>query len=289
MNMNNLRIFMIVAQKMNVTEASRELYISQPAVSKALKNLETSLNIKLFIRDKHNGLMLTDAGKEILVLARQMKVIENNIYEIASRENKLLRGKVKVGSFPAASTNLLPKTIALFRAKYPHVRIELMEGTSNQIKEWVGDRTVDIGIIASPFDAFEYKVLTHDYMVAIIPEHHPLQQAAKIDIDDYQNEFIFCKGGHETALSNKLQEQNISLKEQLTVQTADTLISMVKNNLGIGIISNFTLASVSHNFVVKDTHPRIERDIGIIAHSFEEVTPAVKEFTLVMSQSSSSL
>ncbi|MCJ7986577.1 LysR family transcriptional regulator [Priestia sp. OVL9] len=52
MNMNNLELFMKVAEKMSVTEASRELFISQPAVSKAVKNLETYLNIKLFIRDK---------------------------------------------------------------------------------------------------------------------------------------------------------------------------------------------------------------------------------------------
>jgi DNA-binding transcriptional LysR family regulator len=284
MNMNNLRIFMKVAEKMSVTEASKALFISQPAVSKAVKNLETSLNIKLFIRNKNNGLMLTGAGREILVLARQMKVIENKIYEIAGHESKLLRGEVKVGSFPAASTNLLPETIALFRSKYPHVRIELTEGTSNQIKEWVWDRTVDFGIVVNPFDDFVYEVLFNDYMVAILPEHHPLEQVDKIDIDQYQNEIIFCKGGHETALAAKLEEQNLSLKENLTVQTAETLVHMVKNNLGIGIISNFTLSSVSHNLKVKDIYPSIVRDIGIIAHSFEEVTPATKEFILVMKQ-----
>ncbi|TFE22675.1 LysR family transcriptional regulator [Cohnella luojiensis] len=284
MNMNNLKIFITVAEKMNITEASKELFISQPAVSKAVKNLETSINIKLFLRDKHNGLMLTDAGKEILILARQMKLIENKIYQIASCENKLLRGKVKVGSFPAASTILLPETIASFRSKYPLVNIELKEGISSQIKEWVADRTVDIGIVAAPFNDFEYIVLNHDYMVAIIPEHHSLEHEKKIDFEEYQNQFIYCKGGHETAMATILQEHNIELKENLTVQTAETLINMVKSNLGIGIISNFTLSSISHNLIVKDIQPRITRDIGIISHSFDEVTPAAREFIEVMSQ-----
>ena len=282
MNMNNLKIFIKVAEKMNITEASKELFISQPAVSKAVKNLETSLNIRLFNRDKHNGLMLTEAGKEILLLARQMIAIENNIYQIADQENKLLRGKVKVGSFPAASANLLPETIAFFRANYPLVRIELMEGTSNQIKEWVADRTVDIGIVASPFDAYEYVSLVHDYMVAIIPKHHPLKHEKKIRIEQYLDEIIFCKGGHESALTTVLEEHHIALNENLTVQTAETLLHMVKNNLGIGIISNFTLSSVSHDLLIKDVYPGITRDIGIIAHSFDEATPATKEFIRVM-------
>lgn len=89
-----------------MTEAANELYISQPAVSKAVKSLETSLGVKLLIRDKQNKIKLTDAGKEIVVLARQMIVIENKIYQVADQENHLLRGKVKVGSFPAVSANI---------------------------------------------------------------------------------------------------------------------------------------------------------------------------------------
>ncbi|WHZ59071.1 LysR family transcriptional regulator [Metabacillus hrfriensis] len=285
MNMNNLKIFMKVAEKMNVTEASKDLFISQPAVSKAVKNLEKSLNLKLFIRDKQKGLMLTEVGKEILILARQMKVIENKIYQVADRENKLLSGKIKVGSFPAVSTNILPSTIALFRSKYPLVTIELVEGTSNQIKEWVEDRTVDMGIVASPFDPYEFEIINNDYMVAVIPENHRLSQEKKIDLEKYQNEIIFCKGGHEIAISKIFQKNNIEFKENLTVQNAQTLINMVKNNLGIGIISKFTLSSVSHNLIIKTINPRITRDIGIITHSFNEVTPSTKEFINVMIQS----
>ncbi|MGM7724794.1 LysR family transcriptional regulator [Metabacillus sp. Hm71] len=285
MNMNNLKIFMKVAEKLNITEASKDLFISQPAVSKAVKNLEKSLNIKLFIRDKQKGLMLTEVGKEILILARQMKVIENKIYQVADRENKLLSGKIKVGSFPAVSTNILPNTIALFRSKYPLVTIELVEGTSNQIKEWVEDRTVDMGIVASPFDPYEFEIINNDYMVAIIPENHRLSQENKIDLEKYQNEIIFCKGGHEIAISRIFQKNNIEFKENLTVQNAQTLINMVKNNLGIGIISKFTLSSMSHNLIIKNINPRITRDIGIITHSFNEVTPATKEFITIMIQS----
>ncbi|MFB5664090.1 LysR family transcriptional regulator [Alteribacillus sp. HJP-4] len=288
MNMNNLSIFQKVSEKMNITEASEELFISQPAVSKAVKNLEKSLNIKLFIRDKRNGLMLTEVGKEILILTRQMTFIENKIYQVAHRENQLLSGKVKVGSFPAVSTNILPMTLALFRSKYPDVYIELIEGTSDQIKEWVEDRTVDMGIVASPFDPYEFKVLNKDYMVAIIPEDHRLNREQQIDLEKHQNEMIFCKGGHEIAISKIFQEHNIKFKETLTVQNAETLINMVKNNLGIGIVSNFTLSSVSHHLIIKDIQPRITRDIGIITHSFDEVTPATKEFINVMSQNHNS-
>ncbi|CAI6270692.1 LysR family transcriptional regulator [Bacillus subtilis] len=283
MNMNHLHIFVKVGEKLNITEAAKELFISQPAVSKAIKNLESSLQLKLLIRDKHHGLMLTDIGKEILLLARQMKGIESKIYQVANRENKLLNGKVKIGSFPAVSTNIMPQAIAAFRSNYPLIRIELIEGTSDQIKGWVEDRTVDIGIAASPFEPFENQVLCNDYMVAVIPpQRDELKLEKHVDLETYQDDLIFCKGGHEIAMSNAFSQYNIELKENLTVQNAETLINMVKNNLGIGIISNFTLSSVPHQLIKKDIFPRVTRDIGVIVHSFEEITPAAHEFIKVL-------
>lgn len=282
MNMNHLHIFVKVGEKLNITEAAKELFISQPAVSKAIKNLESSLRLKLLIRDKHHGLMLTDIGKEILSLARQMKGIESKIYQVANRENKLLNGKVKIGSFPAVSINIMPQAIAAFRSNYPLIRIELIEGTSDQIKGWVEDRTVDIGIAASPFEPFENQLLCNDYMVAVIPPRDELKLEKHVDLETYQDDLIFCKGGHEIAMSNAFSQYNIELKENLTVQNAETLINMVKNNLGIGIISNFTLSSVPHQLIKKDIFPRVTRDIGVIVHSFEEITPAAHEFVKVL-------
>jgi DNA-binding transcriptional LysR family regulator len=284
MNLNLLRIFVQVAETLNITEAAKALFISQPAVSKAIKNLEASLRIQLFIRDKHKGLLLTEAGREILVLARQMKAIESNIYQIAGRENRLLSGKIKVGSFPAATTNLLSKAIAVFRANYPMVKIELLEGVSDQIKQWVEDRTVELGIVASPFDSFEFEILRSDYMVAIVPADHPLAKEPIIDLNCCRDEVIFCKGGHEIAMTSILREYRIELGEGLTVQSAETLIRMVRNGLGIGLISNFTLSSVSHDLVVKEIRPGISRDIGIVAHSFGELSPAAKQLVTVLLQ-----
>ncbi|MGQ3477716.1 LysR family transcriptional regulator [Paenibacillus sp. TY11] len=282
-NMHHLEVFMKVAEKMNMTEAAKALFISQPAVSKALIQFENTLQVKLFIRDKQNGLLLTDVGKEMLILARQMKEIEHKMVQLACQENKLLRGKVKIGSFPAASTNLLPAAICSFRSQYPQVTIELMEGNSNQIKQWVEDRTVEIGIVASPFEHYDVHILEHDSMVAIIPENHPLKAEREVSLEQHKDELIFCKGGHESAVLNTLHEQHIPFQESLTVQTAETLVHMVQKNLGVGIISRFTLSSVSHSLMTKEINPRITREIGIISHSFDEVTPAALEFVKVLS------
>ena len=69
----NLEIFLRVAEYGSITRAAKTLYITQPAASNAISKLEAELNVKLFFRDKRNGLMLTDVGQKILLLAKQME------------------------------------------------------------------------------------------------------------------------------------------------------------------------------------------------------------------------
>lgn len=281
-NLNHLNVFMTAAEKLNITETAKALFISQPAVSKTIKQLEDALQVRLFVRDKQNGIILTDVGREVMVLARQMQSIENRIFQVASRESQLFSGKIKIGSFPAASTLLLPEAIARFRAKYPHIQIELSEGVSDQIKEWVTDRTVEIGLVASPFMGFEHHSLVQDQMVAVIPDDHKLQNTAIIDLGSYQHDMIYCKGGHEAAMNSILQQYHLNLESNLTVQTTETLIHMVRKRLGIGLVFDFTLSSVSHELIIKPITPVITREIGVIALSFEEISPASMEFVRMM-------
>ncbi|TCJ00928.1 LysR family transcriptional regulator [Cytobacillus praedii] len=280
MTTNNLKIFIKVADKMSITEAANDLYISQPAVSKAIKNIENDLNVKIFHRDKKTGLILTDVGKEVLLLARQMMNIENKIFQISNRENNLLGGGVKIGSFPAASTIFLSKAIALFKKKYPLVSIDLMEGSPNQINKWVEERVVDFGIVLSPIEGYEYKFLIQDKMVGILQDQHEVKN--NIDLIAQQNNLILCKAGYEKVVSEIFKDNKINLNNSFIVQNADTLINMVKNGVGIGVMSEFILSSISHDFVICSIHPPIEMEIGLIAHSFKELTPAAAAFVNVI-------
>lgn len=111
---HNLRIFIRVAEKGSITETANELYISQPAVSKAIKILEDELSLKLFHRDKRKGLILTDIGHEILILARQMEKTENRMYQAAFRSNNFIGGKVRIASMPILTSVILSEVFIAF-------------------------------------------------------------------------------------------------------------------------------------------------------------------------------
>lgn len=131
----SLKIFLEVAKRGSVTKTANELYVSQPAVTKAVKNLERRLNLKLFHRDKRRGLILTDAGEKIFLLAAQMKNLEEQIFQTAFRENNFLGGKLCVASVPIATNLILSKVLRRYREKYPAVKVVLKEGTPADVQK----------------------------------------------------------------------------------------------------------------------------------------------------------
>ena len=120
---HNVKVFLRVAEKGSITAVADELFISQPAVSKAIKQLEAELQMKLFHRSKKSGLMLTDAGAEIQRLARQMEDLENRMYQTSFCSNNFVGCKVKVASMPTLTSVIMSQVLKRFKATYPEVTV----------------------------------------------------------------------------------------------------------------------------------------------------------------------
>jgi len=267
---NNLRIFIQVAEKGSFTATANDMFISQPAISRAIKTLEDELKLKLFFRDKRNGLILTDAGQKVLLLARQMADWENRIYQTAFRENNFLGGKVRIASMPILTSVILSKVFYEFRQKYPYVTFELMEGSSLEIRKAVEEHQVDFGFTSSPFGKLDHEVLLTDHMVAICKDD--FISDLPIDLNDNTEMYILCHAGHESVLE-ELKEINSKLDHSFTVQQAETVINLVNENNGIGIISEFVLNATPNSLKRIAVVPPVQMDIGLIANDLKDLTP----------------
>lgn len=274
MSNHNLRIFISVAEKGSFTATANELFITQPAISRAIKALEDELNLKLFHRDKRTGLILTDAGQKVLILARQMLDMENRIYQTAFRENNFLGGKVRIASMPILTSVILSKVFYAFQNKYPYVTLELMEGNTPEIKKAVEEHQVDFGLTASPFDELDSHVVLKDRMVAISKD--PVSSNVPIDLRNTENKYIFCRAGYVTVIE-ELRKDKIKLPGSFVVQQAETVINFVEQKNGIGIISEFVLNATPNSLIRLPITPSIEMDFGLIAHDLNDLTPVATE------------
>lgn len=278
---NNLRVFINVAESGSFTATANELYISQPAVSRAIKALEDELKVKLFFRDKRNGLILTDVGKKILLLARQMADTENRIYQSAFRENNFLGGKVRVASMPILTSVILSKVFYKFRKKYPYVTIDLIEGSSMEIRKAVEEHRVDFGFTSSPFSDLDSKVMLTDCMVAVSP--YKFEEKMPIDIRTDSEKYILCRAGHETVLE-ELRHKKIKLERSFIVQQAETVINLVKDGNGIGIISEFVLNATTNELYRHSVKPEVSIEIGIVANDLTDMTPVASALLVMVEE-----
>ena len=267
---NNLRVFIHVAETGSFTKTANELYISQPAISRAIKALEDELNVKLFYRDKRNGLALTDAGEKILLLARQMEDTENRIYQTAFRENNFLGGKVRVASMPILTSVILSKVFCRFKKKYPYVTLELIEGSSAEIRNAVLEHKVDFGFTSSPFGELDSHIVFTDKMIAVSSTAYTSDEP--IDLHSNTDQYILCRAGYET-VTEQLKSEKIHLDKSFIVQQAETVINLVKEGNGIGILSELVLNATPNDLHQQSVTPSVQMDIGIIANDLNDLTP----------------
>lgn len=132
LNLNNYKIFYEVAKCKNITKASNNLFISQPAVSQVIKKLEEELGCVLFVRSK-KGMELTDIGKAIFTQVETSLNGLNSISEIISKENGLLIGNLKIGAGSNIARTTICKPIADFTKKHPYVNISIYENVQSKM------------------------------------------------------------------------------------------------------------------------------------------------------------
>ena len=276
----NLEIFLRVAESGSITRTANAMYITQPAVSNAISKLEMELNVKLFFRDKRNGFILTDVGRKILLLAKQMEDLDNRMMQTAYKENHFIEGRLRIASLTSLVSTIVSKALKQYRALFPGVAVEIREGTPNDIFRMTEEHDVDFAISCSPFGKFDSIPLIHDKMAAMLPEEMPGLTA--VDLIRPSGLLIINKPAYET-ISDHIR-QPLPADTFLLVETAETAINMVRDGIGIGILSEYTMDTLVSGSPKYPLTPEIAFDIGIFANNMDDLTPAAHEFVRLIRQ-----
>lgn len=164
-----LKVFIAVADHLSFTKASRELYISQPAISRHIKELESVYSIQLFERVGGSRIRLTAAGRLFLSHARH--IVES--YAALSSDMNLLRshfsGELRIGASTTIAQYALPQVIASFIARFSEVKLTLHTGNTEQIEQLVTEHRIDLGLVegSSRKRDFSYSLFSRDELVLV--------------------------------------------------------------------------------------------------------------------------
>lgn len=163
-----LRVFYAVAKRLNFTKASEELYISQPAVTKHIQELEKSLQTKLFDR---NGtkIKLTPAGLALLKYAEQSFDLYRNMETEIHQLHKKHQGELRIGSSTSIAQYVLPEILAHFHTRYPDIKTNLFINNTEITEQLLAEQHIDFGIIEgySKNQLFQYDFFAKDEIVLV--------------------------------------------------------------------------------------------------------------------------
>lgn len=141
-----LHVFYSVATRLNFTKAANELFISQPAVTKHIKEIEQYYQCKLFIRGG-NKIELTTQGKILLNYAEKIKHLYQELDSEIDFLNQENQGFLRIGMSTTAAQYVLPKYLAQFKKSFPHIELELHTGNTENIENLLANQAIDLGIV----------------------------------------------------------------------------------------------------------------------------------------------
>ncbi|WP_312763602.1 LysR family transcriptional regulator [Epilithonimonas sp.] len=141
-----LKVFYTVARRLNFTKAANELSISQPAVTKHIKEIEQYFNCRLFERNG-NKIQLTPQGRLLLNYAEKNSASYQELQGEISYLNEEHRGFLRMGISTTAAQYIMPKYLALFKSTFPHISLDIHTANTENIENLLAENIIDIGIV----------------------------------------------------------------------------------------------------------------------------------------------
>lgn len=277
MNLPQLRAFAAVAGTGKVTDAAADLAVSQSAVSHALASLEAELGLQLIVRDRA-GSTLTDAGRMLLPHARNALDAVNRLTDEATALAGLQRGRLRVAAFPTAC-QLLPPVIRAFRRRFPAVEVILLQGTDQEVSDWITTGIADLGVVTGPRPDLASVPLADDEMLAALPSDHPLAGQAGIAVADLADDpFLLSAGGCEPLIRRIHDEAGVPFAPAQRVHEMTTLLAMVREGLGISIVPELALRTGPDGLAALPLRPRAPRHLLLAWADMAGPGPAARAF-----------
>lgn len=292
MNTTQIKCFLALAGTLNFTKAASQLYLSQPALSRQISNMERELNTQLFFRDQKK-VSLTPAGA---LLARELEGIQTNLDGLISRVQTVGMGYIGSLTIGTLEGQWLGDTFtdicSRFMEKYPNVQVNICQGSFAELRHQLSSGAIDIAMTIE-FDIAGQEGVTHrrldeDQAVLAISRKLPLAQKETITFKDILSETFLMISPEDSRMGYELMERDLR-REGLRpnniryAPNRSTMMLWVEAGLGIGIM-NYTSALAKNPTIRVISEIELDDASSCLAWRKENLNPAIELFDKILQE-----
>jgi len=260
------------------------LHRTQPAVSQAVRRLETELGEPLFDRSSKDG-TLTAAGRVLFDFAQQMMNLRHHAHSAIKELRDLHRGKLSLGANEYTVMSLLP-LIPLFRARHPHIRIEIKRSLASRITSEIIGRDVEIGVITfKPSDtAIRSLPLASDDIALVVAPNHPLATKHTVSVRELGAEAFIAhnvRSPYREKVIKTFQKHRTPLNISMEMPTLEAIKRLVEQGMGVALMPRLAAQTeIERNQLVglQVREMKLERRLHLIYRKNATLSHAAKAF-----------
>lgn len=243
--LHQLKVFEAIARSGSFTRAAEELFLTQPTVSQQIKQLTKAVDMPLF-EQIGKRLYLTDAGKEVLTVSRDISERLSQLEMTLADLKGLKQGNLRLAVITTAKY-FVPRLLGPFRQCYPGIKISLEVTNRKRVLERLSENLDDLYILGQPPEGLDIKLrpVLENPLVVLAPHNHPLAQEKNISLQRLAEEpFIMREPGSGTrmAVERFFEENRVALNVEMEIGSNEAIKQAIVGGLGVSVLSRHALA-----------------------------------------------
>ncbi len=287
-NLHELNVFVEAALAQNFSVAARRLYLSQPAVSLHIGNLEKQLGLELFHRNGRT-IQLSDAGRVLLPMAQEALRQGKHIEETMSNLRGVMIGELTIACSTTAGKYLLPQAVADFRLCYPAVRVSMNVISRRSALDALLEGRIDLAVVSArmPDGQLAFERFAQDVIVLIVNPSHRWAGGQTIRPEDLLKEPFVGRettAGAYDVLAAGLAKHGMEIEQLetvLTLASAEAIEMSVEAGVGVAFVSRVAAArglALGRVVEVPVAGLVLTREIYLVRHQRRAMTPLQQAF-----------
>jgi DNA-binding transcriptional LysR family regulator len=273
-----LKVLLAVADTGGFSLASQQLAMSQPSVSRAVASLEEELGVQLLSR-RRGAVSLTNVGVHIAMHARGVLAHSEAIRQEAGQVTGNYAGRLRIGSLPSLSAELISPILARFHERHPGAEVELFEAPDEDVLHWVRSRNVDVGLVARIPTDLEVTHLRDTELLAVLPAAHPAAGVQAVPLAALDQEpFVLPRNGFERVVAELFAAEGHALRIEFEVSETSSAVAIVAAGLGVTVVPDLVLDEVPPSTAALPLDPPVVLPLGLAVRSDNDAPPAVAAF-----------